>query len=350
MRRALELAERGWGQTAPNPMVGAVVVRDGRIVGEGYHAKFGGEHAEVVALRDAGDLARGSTVYLTLEPCAHFGKTPPCADALIAARVRRVVAPSADPSPEARGGFDKLRAAGIDVDVGIEADAARELNQPFFHAIESDRPWVTLKLAVSIDASIADATRSAAWLTGPKARREVHRMRAGSDAIAVGLGTVRSDNPELTVRDQPEPPRVPPARVVFTRRGLLPTSSRLALTATEIRTIVVGDSPDLAHARRLMELGVEVMTAASTEEALRGLKSRGIRSLLVEGGAGLTAALLGAAVVDRLVIFQAPVMLGAGSLNAFEHVPPVAAAGAPRLRVLRREDFDDDLMTVYALR
>jgi diaminohydroxyphosphoribosylaminopyrimidine deaminase / 5-amino-6-(5-phosphoribosylamino)uracil reductase len=347
MRRALELAERGWGQTAPNPMVGAVVVRDGRIVGEGWHARFGGEHAEVAALRDAGETARGATVYVSLEPCAHFGKTPPCTDALIAAGVRRVVGAIGDPSPSA-GGFDALRAAGIEVQLGPETEAAREINQPFFHALTSDRPWVTLKLALSIDGSIADASRAVGWLTGPAARREVHRLRANTDAIAVGLGTVRADNPELTVRDQ-SMPRVAPARVVLTRRGLLPTTSRLALTATEIRTIVIGESPDLTHARRLMELGVEVMTAATPEEALRGLRSRGIRSILVEGGASITSVLLEASLVDRLVIFQAPVVLGAGSLNAFERVPPVQAAGAPRLRILRRQEFDDDLMTVYAL-
>src|SRR5688500_3271295 len=205
MRRALVLARQGWGQTAPNPMVGAVVVRGGVVVGEGYHARYGGDHAEVAALRAAGLLARGATVFVTLEPCTHFGKTPPCADALVAAGVSRVVAATRDPSPAARAGADRLRDGGIEVVTGVEERAARELNAPFFHAFGSDRPWVTLKLAVSIDGAITDATRTAGWFTGPESRREVHRLRAGSDAVAVGSGTVIADDPELTVRDFPAP-------------------------------------------------------------------------------------------------------------------------------------------------
>src|SRR6478672_4178548 len=171
MRRAIELARKGWGQTAPNPMVGAVVVKDGVVVGEGYHARFGDAHAEVDALRAAGERSRGATVYVSLEPCNHHGKTPPCVDALIAAGVSRVVAATRDPSPTAGGGVERLRAAGIDVALDVEAGAARELNAAFFHALRSDRPWVTLKLALSIDGAIADASRAPAWLTGKKARR-----------------------------------------------------------------------------------------------------------------------------------------------------------------------------------
>jgi len=348
MRRALTLAKKGWGQTAPNPMVGAVVVKENVVVGEGYHARYGEAHAEIEALRAAGERARGATVYVSLEPCNHFGKTPPCVDALIAAGVSRVVAATGDPSPTAGGGAERLRAAGIDVAFDIEAAPARELNAPFFHAFRSDRPWVTLKLALSIDGAIADASRAPAWLTGKKARREVHRLRAGSDAIGVGLGTVRADNPELTVRDV-APPRVAPARVVFTRRGQLPLASALARTATEVPTIVLAESVDLAHARRLMALGVEVLAGTSIEEAVRALRQRGIRSLLVEGGAGITGALLGANVVDRLIIFQAPVLLGAGSLPGFENAPSMPASGARRFPIVRRSELDDDLMTVYAL-
>jgi diaminohydroxyphosphoribosylaminopyrimidine deaminase/5-amino-6-(5-phosphoribosylamino)uracil reductase len=193
MRRALDLAARGWGQTAPNPMVGAVVVRDGVVVGEGYHARYGGDHAEIAALRAAGGLARGATVYVSLEPCAHHGKTPPCADALIAAGVARVVAAADDPNAKAGGGADRLRAAGVDVDVGVEEDAARELNAPFFHAFASaDRPWVIVKLALSVDGAIADARRSAGWLTGPEARREAHALRARHDAVWRDPGAVAS--------------------------------------------------------------------------------------------------------------------------------------------------------------
>ena len=348
MRRALTLAKKGWGQTAPNPMVGAVVVKDGLVVGEGYHSRFGDPHAEVEALREAREHSRGATVYVSLEPCAHFGKTPPCVDALIAAGVSRVVAATRDPSPTAGGGAERLRAAGIDVTFDVEATAAREINAPFFHAIASDRPWTTLKLALSIDGAIADAGRGPAWLTGKKARREVHRLRAGCDAIGVGLGTVRADNPELTVRDVP-PPRVTPARVVFTRQGQLPLASALARTATDTPTMVVAESVDLAHARRMMALGVEVIAATSLEEAMRALRQRGIRSMLIEGGAGITGALLGANLVDRLIIFQAPVLLGAGALPGFENAPTMAASGARRYPIVRRAELDDDLMTVYAL-
>jgi diaminohydroxyphosphoribosylaminopyrimidine deaminase/5-amino-6-(5-phosphoribosylamino)uracil reductase len=348
MRRALTLAKKGWGQTAPNPMVGAVVVRDDVVVGEGHHARYGAPHAEIEALRAAGDRARGATVYVSLEPCAHFGKTPPCVDALIAAGVSRVVAATRDPSATAAGGAERLRNAGVDVALDVEATAARELNAPFFHGVTSDRPWVSVKLALSIDGAIADAGRGPAWLTGKKARREVHRLRAGTDAIAVGLGTIRADNPELTVRDAP-PPRVPPARVVFTRRGQLPLTSAVALSASGVPTIVVAESVDLAHAKRLMGMGVEVIAATSLEEGMRALRQKGIRSVLVEGGAGITGALLGANLVDRLIIFQAPVLLGAGSLPGFESAPTMAAPGARRYPIVRRAELDDDLMTVYAL-
>ncbi|HEY8310471.1 MAG TPA: bifunctional diaminohydroxyphosphoribosylaminopyrimidine deaminase/5-amino-6-(5-phosphoribosylamino)uracil reductase RibD, partial [Gemmatimonadaceae bacterium] len=189
MRRALTLAERGWGQTAPNPMVGAVIVREGNVVGEGWHEVFGGAHAEVNAIDRAGDDARRATVYLTLEPCNHTGKTPPCVDALIAAQVARVVIATPDPGAHSGGGSTRLRDAGIEVETGILEAEARELNAPFFHSFVSDRPWVTLKLALSIDGAIADSERGRAWLSNEESRAEVHRMRANVDAIAVGATT-----------------------------------------------------------------------------------------------------------------------------------------------------------------
>ncbi len=200
MRRALVLAERGWGHTSPNPMVGAVVVRANEIVGEGWHERYGGPHAEVIALASAGERAEGATVYVNLEPCRHTGQTPPCTDALIAARVARVVAATRDPGVDSGGGAEKLRAAGIDVELGVLEAEARELNAPFFHGFASDRPWVTLKLALSIDGAIADSERGRAWLTNEDSRAEVHRIRANVDAIAVGATTYATDHPELTVR------------------------------------------------------------------------------------------------------------------------------------------------------
>jgi diaminohydroxyphosphoribosylaminopyrimidine deaminase/5-amino-6-(5-phosphoribosylamino)uracil reductase len=349
MRRALRLARRGWGQTAPNPMVGAVVVRDGVVVGEGWHRRWGGPHAEVEALRAAGDAARGATVYVTLEPCNHHGKTPPCSEALLAAGVRRVVAAVADPNPVAVGGAERLRAAGVEVTLGVEEAAARELDAPFFHALASERPWVTLKLALSLDGALADHTLRPGWLTGVRSRREVHRLRAGADAVAVGIGTALADDPALTVRDAP-PPRVPPIRVVFDRGARLPLESRLARSARETPVVVVCADARSEGARRLAEAGVALLEAGSLDEALRGLRAaHGVRSLLVEGGAGLAAALWDGDLVDRLIIFRAPVVLGAGALGAFGGAASARAGDARRLPVVERRAFGDDLMTTYAV-
>ena len=217
IRRALANAARGWGQTAPNPMVGAVVVSAGAVVAEGWHERFGTPHAEVMALRAAGTRANGSTMYVTLEPCTHHGKTPPCVDALIEAGVKRVVIAARDPNPVAAGGVERLRAAGIEVETGIESAVAVEQNASFFHAFQSDRPWVILKLALSAEGSMVDPTGRRKWITGEGSRRDVHRMRAGVDAVAVGIGTLLADDPQLTVRDAPVP-RVQPTRVMFDPR------------------------------------------------------------------------------------------------------------------------------------
>ena len=347
MRRALALAERGWGHTAPNPMVGAVVVRDGSAVGEGWHARYGGPHAEVEALRAAGEGARGATLYVSLEPCTHEGKTPPCTDAILAAGVRRVVAASEDPNPVAQGGARRLRDAGVDVLLGVEEPAARELNAPFFHALRSDRPFVQLKLALSLDGALADRSRLPGWLTGEEARREVHRLRAGADAIAVGIGTVLADDPELTVRHAP-PPRVAPTRVVFDTSARLPRTSKLVRGVPDVPVVVVCWAPEPAHAAALEHTGVTLLHAATSRDALVALRERGVRSILVEGGATLASALVQEALVDRLVIFRAPLVLGAGSLNAFGSVPPTRAGDAPRWRLLRTQRFGDDEMSVYA--
>jgi diaminohydroxyphosphoribosylaminopyrimidine deaminase/5-amino-6-(5-phosphoribosylamino)uracil reductase len=346
MRRALALAERGWGQTAPNPMVGAVVVRDDEVVGEGWHGQFGGPHAEVEALRAAGERARGATLYVTLEPCAHHGKTPPCTEAILAAGVRRVVAATEDPSPAAQGGALRLRDAGVDVLVGVEASRARELNAPFFHALRSDRPFVQLKLALSLDGALADHSREPGWLTGEAARREVHRLRAGVDAIAVGIGTVLADDPELTVRHA-APPRVAPTRVVFDTSARLPRTSKLAHGASQIPVIVVCWAPEPAHAAALEHTGVTLLHAATARDALVALRQRDVRSVLVEGGAALASAFLQEALVDRLIIFRAPLVLGSGALNAFGAMPPVRAGEAPRWRIIRSLRFVYDEMTVY---
>lgn len=348
MRRALVLAARGWGQTAPNPMVGAVIVRDGVVVGAGHHARYGELHAEAMALAQAGDLARGADVYCTLEPCNAHGKQPPCSQALIAAGVRRVVASLPDPNPAKARGADTLRAAGIAVEFGLEEVAARELNAPFLHwASGATRPWITLKLAVSMDGAIAAADRERGWLTGEAARKQVHRLRAGADAIAVGIGTAMADDPALTVRGVKKP-RVAPLRVVFDHAARLPLTSQLAKSAKKSPIVILTSNPGAENAVALVRKGVEAVEAQDLPSALQALHARGVHHLLVEGGATLSGALLGSNLVDRLVIFQAPVLLGAGALGAFSAVPPAATSALSRWRVVERRDFDDDQMTVLA--
>jgi diaminohydroxyphosphoribosylaminopyrimidine deaminase/5-amino-6-(5-phosphoribosylamino)uracil reductase len=350
MQRALALAQLGWGQTAPNPMVGAVVVAagGGAIVGEGYHARYGDAHAEVVALLDAGGRARGATLYVSLEPCTHFGKTPPCTDAIIAAGVARVVVAVRDPSPVARGGVEVLRTAGIHVDVGVEHAAALELNASFFNAHAGDRPWVVLKLAVSADGAIADATRRPRWITSPASRAEVHRLRAGFDAIAVGISTVLADDPALTVREAPAP-RIAPSRVVFDSTLRTPLESALVRTARQTPTIVISRAPDATRRRDLENAGVSIIVAPSARDGLRQLRTREIRSLLVEGGAKVAGGLLGDALADRLIIFQSPIELGSGALGAFADAPAGFAEGLARRPIVEHRVIGDDTMTIYAL-
>lgn len=348
MRRALALARRGWGRTAPNPLVGAVLVRDGHVVGVGWHAQWGGPHAEAMALAAAGEDARGATCYVTLEPCAHTGKTPPCADALIAAGVARVVYAVSDPSPVAAGGAARLRAAGIATTAGVEADAARALIAPFLHLAHGGaRPFVTLKLARSLDGAVAPADGAMRWLTGPMARRWVHRARAQADAIAVGIGTVLADDPALTVRDV-SPPRVAPVRVVFDRTLRLPLGSHLVRTAREVPVLVVAHpEADPARARALEAAGVTVVAAATLADGLAVLRARGIGHLFCEGGATIARALLDAELVDRLVIFTAPVALGAGARPAFG--PGIGRRGDDlRFRVVAHRRLGPDVLTEFA--
>jgi diaminohydroxyphosphoribosylaminopyrimidine deaminase / 5-amino-6-(5-phosphoribosylamino)uracil reductase len=352
MRRALALARAGWGQTAPNPMVGAVVAQDDTVVGEGYHAVYGETHAEVNALRAAGDRARGATLYVTLEPCAHVGKTPPCTDAVIASGVARVVAAVRDPSPIARGGIERMRAAGIRVDVGVEQLAALELNAPFFHAHCSERPWVTLKLALSADGAVADPTGRQRWITTAESRAEVHRLRANSDAIAVGVGTVLADDPLLTVRDAPAS-RVPPRRVVFDSALRTPPDSRVVRTARAVETILIartGVEPVNSRTEStLRAAGVTIARCHSVSDSLVWLRGRGVRALFVEGGPRLAGSFLRESLADRLVIFQSPIVLGGAEPRGFAFAPSTFEAGLAERPVIERRRFGDDVMTVYGL-
>jgi diaminohydroxyphosphoribosylaminopyrimidine deaminase / 5-amino-6-(5-phosphoribosylamino)uracil reductase len=327
MRRALELARRGRAGTHPNPMVGAVIVHGGSVIGEGWHAEYGGPHAEVEAIRAAGDAARGATLYVTLEPCAHHGKTPPCTDALLAAGVSRVVFAAEDPTVEAGGGAAVLRAAGVDVTGGVERDAARSLNIAFFRLHERGAPYVALKLAISLDGRIAAAPGRRTDITGSAAREETHRLRAAHDAILVGAGTVRADDPLLTVRGVarpgPGPPRQP-VRVVLDTRATLDPASRLAATARETPTwVVCGEDAEERRTGRLEAAGVRVVRAPvrgallDLRAVLAQLAAEGLRAIFVEGGAAVATGLLAAGLADRLYLFVAPSFLGHGGVPAF---------------------------------
>lgn len=346
MDRALSLAWRGWGRVHPNPLVGAVLVRDGRVVGEGYHAEFGGPHAEAMALAAAAGSARGATACVTLEPCAHVGKQPPCADALIAAGVRRVVYAIADPNPEASGGARRLEASGIEVARGLFAARAATQNASFLHRFRgTGRPFVSLKLATSIDARIADPDGRSRWISGPEAREYVHWLRAGFDAIGVGGRTAAMDDASLTVRGSVEP-RVAPTRVIFDRSLQLAPTSVLARTARDHRTIVFADPARMHLGKGLDGLGVELHPAESLAAALETLGRLGIGSLLVEGGGKLAAGLIDAGAVDRFHWIQSPLLLGDVAVPAFSGLRSTALASAERWTVIERRALGADSLLV----
>jgi diaminohydroxyphosphoribosylaminopyrimidine deaminase / 5-amino-6-(5-phosphoribosylamino)uracil reductase len=313
LARALELAEGGRGRVSPNPMVGAVVVRDGRVIGEGFHAELGDLHAERAALADCaerGEDPAGATMYVTLEPCAHQGRQPPCTEAILDAGLARVVIASEDPSEKAAGrGPGILRDGGVEVEIasGEEATAARLLNQPFRKHARTGLPLVTLKLAISLDGCTSTPPGESPWISGERSRELVHCWRAESDAIAVGIGTVLADDPLLTARI---PGARQPLRVVFDRRARLPLGSRLLATRDQAPVLVVV-APDADHSasEALREAGAEVLVADGIEAALAELGRRGITSLFLEGGRTLAAAFVDAGQIDESRVFVAPVLL-----------------------------------------
>jgi len=318
MRRALELAEQGRGLTSPNPMVGAVVAAPiGEIVGEGVHRRAGAPHAEITALRAAGARARGATLYVTLEPCAHHGRTPPCARAVVEAGVARVVAPLADPNPLVAGrGFDALRGAGLEVSVGLLAEEAARQNRVFFTAMRERRPHVTLKAAMTLDGKIADTHGTARWITGERARAHAHRLRSEADAIVVGVATVLRDDPELTVRlDAPWPRE--PYRVALDTEGRTPPRARFIAAGDPARALVaVGEGAPEERVGPLRAAGATVVrcpTRAGRVDLgflLGELFAREVQGVLVEGGGEVHAAFLDAGIVDRVAVFVAPLLVG----------------------------------------
>ncbi len=345
MDRALALALRGWGRVSPNPLVGAVLLRDGQAIAEGFHAEFGGPHAEVAALAACPD-PRGAPCVVNLEPCAHHGKTPPCADALVAAGVRRVVMALPDPHPEAGGGRKVLERAGVQVATGVRREAAAALNAAFLCGLaRPDRPFVALKMATSLDGFIADAEGRSRWISGPEALDYVHWLRAGFDAIGVGRRTADTDDPRLTVRG-PLLPRVTPRRVVFARSGRVRGDLTVVRTAKEVPTIVVTDpqhQEDVAN--RLSPAGVQVFGAEGVTAAMAALRDAGIGSLLVEGGSTIAAQLLAHGMVDRLYWIQAPLWLGSG-MPAFGAREPVGLDGASPWVVTERRSLGRDSLLV----
>ena len=347
MGRALELAWRGWGRVAPNPLVGAVVVRNGAIVGEGWHAEFGERHAEPAALAMAGAAARGATVYVTLEPCNHTGKQPPCTEALLAAGVARVVAAMPDPNPDAQGGTARLRAAGITVEIGCRSEDAAVQNAIFFHRFtEPRRPFVALKLATTLDGRIADHGGRSRWISGGEAREYVHWLRAGFDAIGVGGHTARTDDASLTVRG-PVEPRVAPRRVVFDRLAELPSTLALVKTAGQVPTTLVTTlSASLTRTEPLEAAGVRVIRAATLAVALQGLHEEEVGSILVEGGGRLAGRLLGEGLVDRYYWIQSPLWLGDSGIPAIAELPGTSLVEAERWQVVERRALGQDTLLV----
>jgi diaminohydroxyphosphoribosylaminopyrimidine deaminase/5-amino-6-(5-phosphoribosylamino)uracil reductase len=346
MHAALRLAEKGWGRVQPNPIVGAVVVVDRKVVAEGWHREFGGPHAEIDALRAAGEQALGATLYVTLEPCCHHGKTPPCTDAIIKAGIARVVYGASDPNPAAGGGAQVLRDAGIEVKGGVEADHARTQNAAFFKLHQKGGCFVALKLAMSFDARLTRAPAKRERVTDDVADREVHRLRSGFDGILVGTNTARIDDPLLTVRLAPAPVR-PPARIVIDTHATLAADSRLARSLDQAPLVVIcGHDAETTH---LTSAGVGVITVDTDDghvdlgQAFDELAAAGIYSVMCEGGATLGAALLEADLVDRIYAFVAPELFGQDGTAAFPLKNPLKE-GRFRLCRIARHGGDALLM------
>ncbi len=327
MSRALQLAERGLYTTDPNPRVGCVLVKDGAVVGEGWHVRAGAAHAEINALAQAGERARGATAYVTLEPCCHHGRTPPCSEALIAAGVTRVVAAMVDPNPRVAGqGLAQLQAAGIAVESGILAAQAEALNPGFVMRMRKGRPFVRAKLAMSLDGRTAMASGESKWITGDAARADVQRLRARSSAIITGIGSVLADDPSMNVRlegEGAEPARQPLRVVLDPHLSLPPTARLLGLPG---RTLVYTAVDDAALREQLMHAGAEVVRIPNQGDALdlhvmlEMLAAEQVNEALLETGATLSGAMLRAGLIDELVIYMAPHLMGDGARGLF-HLP-----------------------------
>jgi len=354
MQLALALGRRGLGRTSPNPAVGAVVVKDGVIVGRGWTQPGGRPHAEPEALKRAGDAARGATLYVTLEPCSHFGKSPPCADAIIAAGISRVVASIEDPNPEVGGqGFAKLRAAGIAVDIGLGATEATRDHAGHIRRIRDRRPHVILKLAVSADGKIAAAGHRPVAVTGEAAKTRVHLLRAQCDAILVGIGTVLADDPLLNCR-LPGMEARSPVRIVLDRALRMPSGSRLMRSARQTPLwLVTSETSEAAAAARLGAAGAQVMRVPATPHGLdlpavlHALSERGITRLMVEGGSRVASSFVAADLVDETWLLRGPGTVGADGVSALDAMPLGAITQSPAFHVRASETLDQDTLTIF---
>ena len=358
MRAALALARRGLGAVWPNPSVGCVIVNDGRVVGRGWTQPGGRPHGETEALRRAGEAARGAVAHVSLEPCCHWGQTPPCVDALIAAGVRRVVVALEDPDPRVAGeGLRRLRAAGLDVEVGLCTEEAAEVNAGFLSRLRLGRPLVTFKLATSLDGRIAVATGESQWITGPPARDRAHALRASHDAIMVGTGTVVADDPQLTCR-LPGLGHRSPVRVVIDRHLRISPASRIIADAPRVPTWVLTlRSADpgrramfLANRVTLIDVDDDSEGQIDLAAALGALGERGITRLLVEGGARLAAAFFRARLIDRLVWVHAPLVIGGDGIPAIAGFDLAALADGRAFERLSTETIGDDVLTTFRVR
>jgi diaminohydroxyphosphoribosylaminopyrimidine deaminase/5-amino-6-(5-phosphoribosylamino)uracil reductase len=348
---ALRLAEKARGRTSPNPMVGAVVVKDGKVVSRGYHRKAGEPHAEAIALKRAGETARGATLYVTLEPCSHTGKrTPPCTPLVMQSGVTRVVVAMIDPNRNvAGGGVKALRAAGIDVVTGILEAEAKRLNEAYIKHITEGVPFVTLKIAQTLDGRIATASGESKWITGEQARFEAHRLRDGNDAILVGINTVLKDAPSLTARI---PGGRDPVRVIVDSRLRIPLAAKVLTQRSPAKTIVA-TLPNAAKSkiRKLQDAGAEVLVVKALrgrvdlKDLMKELGKRDIASVLVEGGSEVNASALASRIVDKVVFFIAPLLMtGNDSIGSIGGVSPKKLADAVRLRNIRTRPAGKDLM------
>jgi diaminohydroxyphosphoribosylaminopyrimidine deaminase/5-amino-6-(5-phosphoribosylamino)uracil reductase len=351
MRRALSLAENGRGRTSPNPMVGAVVAREGQVVGEGYHARAGGPHAEVVALEAAAGAADGCDLYVTLEPCCHAGRTPPCTERIIASGIRRVVMPLVDPNPLVSGrGVDRLRAAGIVVEVGLLSGEAARLNEAFLTFIRRRTPFVTLKAAISLDGKIATRTGESRWISNEVSRRRVHELRDQVDAVVAGVGTIRRDDPLLTTR-------LPgggkdPIRIIIGGAGPVPIDARVFHSASSSPTWVVVPSDVPTDRRATFErLGIPVVESGGAggrvdlRDLLKRLGERDITSVMLEGGEGIFTSALQDGLVDKFCLFIAPALIGGKDAPTLFGGPGVEfLTHAIRLRRVRVEQQEGDLV------